>query len=242
MVQKINKFGFKYIFIFLLIIMIALVWYFFLRYYISYDFLAKNHNILEVWRDNNYNFTVITFIIIYITIVAFSLPGASMMSLTGGFLFATFPGTFFNVFSAVIGAALIFLAAKTFLGNILLDKIKGKNVGDSFLIKMQNEIQENEFSYLIILRLMPVVPFFVANLAPAFFGIKLRIFTITTLIGILPGTLVYTSIGASLSTIFKRNESPNLDIFSNPDILISSIGLFVLAIIPLVIKKIKKAR
>ena len=138
--------------------------------------------------------------------------------------------------------ALIFLAAKTFLGNILLDKIKGKNVGDSFLIKMQNEIQENEFSYLIILRLMPVVPFFVANLAPAFFGIKLRIFTITTLIGILPGTLVYTSIGASLSTIFKRNESPNLDIFSNPDILISSIGLLVLAIIPLVIKKIKKAR
>ncbi|MCH1535610.1 MAG: VTT domain-containing protein, partial [Amylibacter sp.] len=100
----------------------------------------------------------------------------------------------------------------------------------------------NEFSYLIILRLMPVVPFFVANLAPAFFGIKLRIFTFTTLIGILPGTLVYTSIGASLSTIFKRNESPNLGIFSNPDILISSIGLLVLAIIPLVIKKIKKAR
>ncbi len=164
-----------------------------------------------------------------------------MMSLTGGFLFSTFPGVFFNLLSAVIGATLIFIAAKTFLGNILLDKMKRKQARDNFFVKMQNEIKENEFSYLIILRLMPIVPFFIANLAPAFLGVKLRVFIITTLIGILPGTVVYTSIGAGLSNIFKNNNAPSLDLFSNPFILISSLGLLVLAIFPIIIKKLKKA-
>jgi len=241
MIQQNMKFEFKYILMLLLIVMVALLWFFFLRYYISYDFLVKNHNILSSWRDDNYNFTVITFIIIYVTTVALSLPGATMMSLTGGFLFSTFPGVFFNLLSAVIGATLIFIAAKTFLGNILLDKIKRKQARDNFFIKMQNEIQENEFSYLIILRLMPIVPFFIANLAPAFFGVKLRIFIVTTLIGISPGTVVYTSIGAGLSNIFKNDNAPSLDFFSNPFILISSVGLFALAIFPIIIKKLKKA-
>ena len=124
---------------------------------------------------------------------------------------------------------------------ILLDKIKRKQARDNFFIKMQNEIQENEFSYLIILRLMPIVPFFIANLAPAFFGVKLRIFIVTTLIGILPGTVVYTSIGAGLSNIFKNDNAPSLDFFSNPFILISSVGLFALALFPIIIKKLKKA-
>lgn len=241
MIQKKMKFEFKYILILLMIIMVILVWYFFLRYYISYDFLVKNHDILSLWRDNNYNSTVISFIIIYIMIVALSLPGATMMSLTGGFLFSTFPGVFFNLLGAVVGAMLIFLAAKTFLGNILLKKINRKHAEGSFLVNIQNEIQENEFSYLIILRLIPVVPFFIANLAPAFFGVKLRIFTITTIIGILPGTVVYTSFGAGLSSIFKNDNAPSLDFFSNPVILISSVGLLALAILPIAVKKYKKA-
>ena len=94
MIQEYNKFELKnkYILIVGFAILIFLVWYFFLRYYISYDFLVKNHDMLLLWRDNNYNFTVISFVVIYILIVSLSLPGASLMSLTGGFLFSTFPG------------------------------------------------------------------------------------------------------------------------------------------------------
>ncbi|MDA9354689.1 VTT domain-containing protein [Amylibacter sp.] len=242
MIQEYNKFELKnkYILIVGFAILIFLVWYFFLRYYISYDFLVKNHDMLLLWRDNNYNFTVISFVVIYILIVSLSLPGASLMSLTGGFLFSTFPGVLFNVFGAVIGAIFIFSAAKTFMGDFLLAKIKSKYTEDNLLIKMQNEIKENEFSYLMILRLVPVIPFFIANLAPAFLGVKLRIFALTTTIGILPGTIIYTSFGAGLSAIFKNNKTPNLDIFSNPNILISSIGLFFLALLPIFLKKMKK--
>ena len=242
MIQEYNKFELKnkYILIVGFAILIFLVWYFFLRYYISYDFLVKNHDMLLLWRDNNYNFTVISFVVIYILIVSLSLPGASLMSLTGGFLFSTFPGVLFNVFGAVIGAIFIFSAAKTFMGDFLLAKIKSKYTEDNLLIKMQNEIKENEFSYLMILRLVPVIPFFIANLAPAFLGVKLRIFALTTTIGILPGTIIYTSFGAGLSAIFKNNKTPNLDIFSNPNILISSIGLIFLALLPIFLKKMKK--
>ena len=122
MIQEYNKFELKnkYILIVGFAILIFLVWYFFLRYYISYDFLVKNHDMLLLWRDNNYNFTVISFVVIYILIVSLSLPGASLMSLTGGFLFSTFPGVLFNVFGAVIGAIFIFSAAKTFMGDFLL--------------------------------------------------------------------------------------------------------------------------
>ena len=238
MIQKNIKF--KYIVTFFLIIMFFLIWYFFLRHYISYDFLLKNHDILLSWKNNNYYFTLSIFIIIYIIIVALSVPGASIMSITGGFLFATFPGIFINVFSAVIGAIIIFIGAKIFFNNSSLHKEKRKYFGESFLIKMQSELQENEFSYLIILRLVPIVPFFLANLALAFFGVRLRTFAITTLIGVVPVTFVYTSFGAGLSAIFKSSHTPSVDFFSNPIILISSIFLIVLAVLPIILKKIKK--
>ena len=118
MIQQNMKFEFKYILMLLLFVMVVLFWFFFLRYYISYDFLVKNHNILSSWRDNNYNFTVITFIIIYVTTVALSLPGATMMSLTGGFLFSTWRGVLVKGVSAEIGYTLRGRAAKTVGGNI----------------------------------------------------------------------------------------------------------------------------
>jgi uncharacterized membrane protein YdjX (TVP38/TMEM64 family) len=241
MFQKSIKSVFKYIFISFLIIMIFLVWYNFLRHYISYDFLLKNHNILLSWKNDNYYFTLSIFIVFYILVVALSVPGASIMSITGGFLFATFPGVFFNVLGAVIGATIIFIGAKIFFSDSLLNKIKNKYSEDNFLTKMQSELQENEFNYLIILRLIPIIPFFITNLALAIFGVRLRIFIITTLIGILPVTFVYTSFGAGLSSIFKNADIPSINIFANPIILVSSVFLIILAVLPIIIKKIKKA-
>ena len=105
---------------------------------------------------------------------------------------------------------------------------------------MDKELQENDFSYLLILRLVPVVPFFVTNLAPAFLGVKLRTFVITTLFGIIPGGIVYTSIGAGLGEVFARGETPDLSIVTQPHILGPIIGLIILAAMPIIIKKFKK--
>lgn len=235
-----KKLGLKQILILVAIIGIAVLVYFKIRDYVSFDALAENREALLAWRDSNYALAVITFMGAYIIVVAFSLPGASLMTFTGGFLFATFPGSIFNILAATIGASLIFLAAKTFLGDFLYSKIHTDDGKDSLLEKMDKELQENAFNYLLILRLVPVIPFFVSNLAPAFLGVKLRTFAVTTLLGIIPGGIVYTSIGAGLGEVFARGETPDLSIVTEPHILGPIIGLIVLAAMPIVIKKFKK--
>jgi len=211
-----------------------------LKDYLSFDALADNREALLAWRDSNYLSAVLGFIALYIVVVAFSLPGATVMTLAGGFLFATFPGALFNILAATIGATMIFLAAKSSLGDILYAKIQTDDGKESILEKMEAELRENEISYLLILRLVPAVPFFVCNLAPAFLGVKLRAFAITTFFGIMPGTVVFTSIGAGLGEVFARGETPDLGIIFEPHILGPIIGLAVLAAVPIIIKKFKK--
>ena len=239
--KKIKRsFEVKYMLILFLALVIIFIWYAQIKNLISYDYLTQNRELLISWRDDNYAMAVVIFITTYILVVALSLPGASLMTLTGGFLFNIFPGFFYNIVGATSGAILIFLATKTFLGDFLYSKIKSNGNKKSILDRMNSELHENEFSYLLILRLMPMVPFFIANLAPAFLGIKLRTFAITTLLGISPGTIVYTSVGSGLGAVFDNNGSPNLDIIFEPITLISVISLIALAGLPIFIKKMKK--
>ena len=224
----------------IVIVCVAVVGAMTLKNYLSFDALAENREALLAWRDSNYVLAVLAFIALYIVIVAFSLPGATVMTLTGGFLFATFPGALFNVVGATIGAIMIFLAAKSSLGDVLYAKLKTDDGKESILEKMERELRDNEFSYLLILRLVPAIPFFISNLAPAFLGVKLRTFATTTFFGIIPGTVVFTSIGAGLGEVFARGETPNLGIIFEPHILGPIIGLAVLAAVPIIIKKFKK--
>lgn len=225
-----------------IILLVAIIGAFFLRDIFSFEALANNRDMLIAWRDNNYLLAALSFIAIYIVVVAFSLPGAAVMTLTGGFLFGLFPGVFFNVIGATIGALAIFMAAKTGLGDFLHAKYLSDN-GDgkeTFLERMDKEMRENELSYLFLMRLVPAIPFFLANLAPAFLGVKLRNFTFTTFFGILPGSLVYTSVGAGLGDVFAAGQTPNLGIIFEWHILGPILGLCALAILPIIIKKFKK--
>lgn len=224
----------------IVIISVAIIGAMTLKDYLTFDALAQNRETLLAWRDGNYLLAVLAFIALYIVIVAFSLPGATVMTLTGGFLFATFPGALFNVTGATIGAILIFLAAKSSLGDVLYAKIQTDDGKESILEKMEAELRENEISYLLIIRLVPAIPFFISNLAPAFLGVKLRIYALTTFFGIMPGAVVYTSIGAGLGAVFERGGTPDLGIIFEPRILGPIIGLAVLAAVPIVIKKFTK--
>ena len=209
---------------------------FFLRDYLSFDALRENRETLLAFRDSNYLLTVILFIFSYFVIVAFSLPGATIATLTGGFLFATFPGALFNVTGATLGATAIFLAARWGFGEQLGRKLEGS---DGIVKKIKDGIDENQWSMLFLIRLVPAVPFFMANLVPSFLEVPLRRFVISTFFGIIPGAVVYTSVGAGLGEVFERGETPNLGIIFEPSILFPILGLCLLALLPILIKAIR---
>lgn len=220
----------------LLIAVVAAFGFFLLKDLLSFETLRDNRDALIAWRDGNYAIAVITFMAIYVAVVAFSLPGATVMTLTGGFLFGTFPGTLFNVVSATLGAIVIFLAAKTGLGDLLHARMLARAPDDSRMRRIEAGLRRNEVSYLLLMRLVPAVPFFVANLAPAFLGVGLRTFAWTTFFGIMPGGLVYTAVGAGLGEVFSRGETPNLGIILEWQILLPILGLCLLAALPIILK------
>ncbi len=218
------------------IVVAALLGAFFLRDYLNFDALARNREALIAFRDAHYAATVGLFIAAYIVIVAFSLPGATIATLTGGFLFATFPGALFNVTGATLGAIAIFLAARWGLGERLAVRMESSG---GAVKKIKDGIDENQWSMLFLIRLVPAVPFFVANLVPALVGVPLLRFAISTFLGIIPGAVVYTSVGAGLGDVFAKGETPNLGIIFEPQILLPILGLCLLAALPIAIKALR---
>ena len=216
--------------------LVALIGAFTLRDYLSFEALAANREALTAFRDANYVLTAGLFILAYIVIVGFSLPGATIATLTGGFLFATFPGALFNVLGATIGATVIFLAARYGLGDKLSEKM---DTSEGTVRKIKDGIDENQWSMLFLIRLVPAVPFFVANLVPALVGVPLYRFFVSTFLGIIPGAVVYTSVGAGLGEVFERGETPNLGIIFEPHILLPILGLCVLAALPIALKAVR---
>jgi uncharacterized membrane protein YdjX (TVP38/TMEM64 family) len=218
------------------IVGVALVGAFTLRDYLSFEVLRDNREMLIAFRDAHYGSTIAVFMAAYVIIVAFSLPGATIATLTGGFLFATFPGALFNISAATIGATAIFLAARWGLGEKLGKRIEAS---DGTIKAIKDGIDENQWSMLFLIRLVPAVPFVVANLVPAFLEVPLRRFVVSTFFGIIPGGVVYTSVGAGLGEVFERGETPDLGIIFEPQILLPILGLCVLAALPILIKALR---
>lgn len=225
---------------FLVILLAAGIGAFVLRNHFTFDALAQNRDQLTAFRDQNYGLAVVAFMLAYIGIVALSLPGATLATLTGGFLFGIVPGALFNITAATTGATLIFLAAKYGFGARFAQRLAERGGAAT---RLQAALKNNEWSALLIMRLAPVVPFFMANLIPAFVGARTSRFVITTFFGIMPGGLILTSIGAGLDTVFAKGEMPDLSILFAPQILLPILGLVALSALPIVIKyRRKKAR
>lgn len=222
---------------FLLILAAAAIGAFTLRDQFSFAALAENREWLMALRDQHYVLAVLGFIATYTVIVGFSLPGATIATLTGGFLFGTFPGVIFNVTAATLGAIAIFLAARSGFGERFAESMHNRG---GAVARLQDGLRDNEWSVLFIMRLVPVVPFFLANLIPAFMGVRLSRFAITTFLGIIPGGLVYTSVGAGLGEVFARGEMPDMGIIFAPHILGPILGLAALSALPMVIKALRK--
>lgn len=222
---------------FLAILAVAALGAFLLRDRLTFDALAANRESLLAFRDANYALAVLAFMGAYIAIVAFSLPGATIATLTGGFLFGTFPGVLFNVAAATLGAVAIFTAARTGFGARFSARLEGQG---GAVARLQQGLRENEWSVLLMMRLVPAVPFFLANLIPAFLGVSTFRFALTTFLGIIPGGLVFTSVGAGLGQVFAAGGTPDLGVIFEPHILLPILGLAALSALPMVLKRLRR--
>lgn len=201
---------------------------------LSFDTLKDNREALVAWRDANGLIAALVFVAAYVAVVALSIPGALWMTLLGGFLFGTVLGAPLIVLAATIGATIIFLVARTSLGETLRSR------AGPWLAKFEAGFQENAWSYLLILRLVPAAPFFVVNLAPAFLGVKTWTFIWTTALGVVPGTVVYTSVGAGLGAVIDAGGEPNLGLIFEPHVIGPLLGLAALSALPIVVKALRR--
>ena len=201
--------------------------------YFTFEALSKNRDGLTRWVGEYGFLAVFAFIVGYAVVVAFSLPGATLMSIAGGFLFGI-AATLYIVVGATTGATILFLAAKTALGGALRARAGG------FIEKMAQRFHDNAFSYLLFLRLVPAFPFWLVNLVPAFLGVPLKTFVSATFIGIIPGALVYAGVGRGLGSVFDAGQSPDFDIVFKPEILLPFTGLAILALLPVIYTRFSK--
>lgn len=203
------------------------------------DFLSlnalKQHRKELIFLVNSYPLLApIVYIAAYIIVAALSIPGAIFLTLTGGFLFPQPFSTIYTVFGASTGGCIVFLIARTAIGNYLKQK------AGRFMDKMEAGFHENAISYLLFLRFVPIFPFWVVNLAPAFFGVRFFTFAWTTYIGIIPASFVFSQAGAGLGAILDSDQEFSVSTILNDDMKIALLALGVFALIPILLKKFKK--
>jgi len=201
--------------------------------FVSLDALKENRETLRMLVSDNGVVAVLAFAAIYAVVIAFSLPGGAIMTLTGGFLFGAIGGGLVVVVGATVGATALFLIARTAVGDVLRAK------AGPFMSKMEDGFRKNALSYLLVLRLIPLFPFWLVNLVPAFLGVSTTTYIVGTFVGIIPGTFVYASVGNGLGALIDAGQDPDLGIIFRPEILGPLIGLAVLALLPVIYKRIQ---
>lgn len=198
---------------------------------LSLETLARHRVTLTGWVSDNPVLVAAGFMALYATAVAFSVPGAVVLTLSGGFLFGAVLGTALTVVAATIGAALVFVFARAVFGADALARLGPRAQS------LAQGIQRNAWSYLLVLRLVPLFPFFLVNLVPAFAGVRLPVFVGTTLLGIIPGTAVFSLSGAGIGRVLDAGGTPTLAGILTPEIILALCGLAALALLAIPLRR-----
>ncbi len=219
--------------------------------YLSLQAIGENYGAMQAFIADNFAVALLIYMGAYIAVIALSLPGGLFMPLAGGLLFGPYVGIPATVIAATLGATIIFLIAKSSLGESL------SATAGPWLEKLREGFKENALSYMLFLRLVPAFPFVVVNLAPAFLGVPLRTYVFGTLFGIIPGTAAYSLVGASLGAPLEAenaehaacvaekgadNCSYEIDLASlvSQELIFAGIALGVVALIPVAFNWYKK--
>lgn len=192
--------------------------------------LARHREALAGFVAENRVLAALAYLGLYVAAVAFSVPGAVFLTLSGGLLFGAVAGTALTVVGATVGATAVFLLARTLFGADALGRLGPRAEA------LAEAIRRNAASYLLVLRLVPLFPFFLVNLVPAFVGVRLPVYVATTFIGILPATAVFSLAGAGLGDVLALGGEFDIASVLTPRILGALIGLAALSLAAIPLK------
>ena len=219
---------------------LALGYAFGLQNYLSLGYLAEQRQALRAYVDANVIWSALLFTGVYILAVAFSFPAASILTIFGGFLFGWLLGGSLVAVGATIGASILFMATRSAFGSFLRHRVDGvvKKLADGF--------RENAFGYLFVIRLAPVFPFFVVNIAAALFDISLARFVAATFFGILPGTFAYAYLGQGVDSVMiaaqEAGRQAQISDLVTREITLAFFALAAVALIPTIVKQVRQRR
>ncbi|MCF6321840.1 MAG: TVP38/TMEM64 family protein [Rhizobiaceae bacterium] len=210
--------------------------------------LIKNRAAMNAYVVDNYWLSALVYTGIYFVATALLFPAASLITIAGGLVFSSVFATIYTVIGATLGATVLFIVVRTSFGSFLNER------AGPFLSKLSAGFKENAFSYLLFLRLVPAFPFWLVNVAPAFFKMAVPTYVGATAIGILPGTFAYALLGEGLDSLILAQDMANpgcaeagsckidLSAAITPEIIAAIIGLIVVSILPVAIKKWREKR
>jgi uncharacterized membrane protein YdjX (TVP38/TMEM64 family) len=196
--------------------------------WLSLETLQSNRERLLAFTGRHFAAVLAGAVVVYAAATALSFPGAVVLTLAAGFLFGPWVGTAVVVAGATVGATLAFLGAR-----YLFAEAARRRMGPR-LRKLAAGFEEDGFSYMLFLRLVPLFPFWLVNLAPAFTSLGTRTYVLATALGIVPGSFVYCYLGARLSTL----RSPS-DVYRDPRWLVALGLLAALSLVPVAWKKFR---
>jgi uncharacterized membrane protein YdjX (TVP38/TMEM64 family) len=187
--------------LFALAVAMGLVWLMGWHKVLTLENIAAHRDALHHAVAEHCALALLAFVAIYIAVAGLSLPGGSIVTLTGGLLFGWRVGSVAALVGATAGATIVFLIARRALSAAVSHK------AGPWIEKVRDGFQRNALSYLLFLRLVPAFPFWAVNLAPALLGVRLRTFVVGTFFGIIPGTLAIASVGAGLDAVLVSAET-----------------------------------
>jgi uncharacterized membrane protein YdjX (TVP38/TMEM64 family) len=173
---------------------------------------------------------------LYAALVAASVPIGLPLSVTGGALFGPVLGTVLAVLGATTGAILLFLVARGTVGGAL-----SRRYGP-LLARVRPRLERDGFAALLAMRLVPVVPFWLTNLAPALAGMRLLPYAVATLVGVVPATAVFVTAGAGLGDALAAGALPSPGLLLRPGVLLPLAGLALLALLPMAVRRVRRAK
>jgi uncharacterized membrane protein YdjX (TVP38/TMEM64 family) len=223
-----------------------------LHRYFTFDAIVENRAALSTWTHENFALALIAYVAVYTAAVAVSFPGASILTVISGLLFGWLVGGLAALGGATVGAIIIFQIARSSFGDVLAQR------AGPFMAKLADGFSKDAFNYLLFLRLVPLFPFWVINIAPALANVRLRTFATATVLGIIPGTFAFAFVGEGLDSIITTQQKVQTDCIASKgveacplelslsslvttEILIAFAALGVVALTPIVIKRLRGA-
>jgi len=195
--------------------------------YLSLEALQTHEATLRGFVDNNQALALLAFAAVYAVATAVSFPGAVVLTLAGGYLFGTWVGGTATVIGATIGSIMVFYVVQTSLGEALRAKAEADG---GTLKKVIDGVRDGAFGYILTLRLIPVAPFWLVNVAAALANAPLKAYALATFFGIMPATFIYSGIGAGIGALVARGETPDLGVIFEPKVLLPLVALGLLSL------------